>query len=102
GSIMAPPWQFHFAFEEFGAILMESNQGHFHEGAMGFNTDVWLFGASAESTRFAKWLATRVYGKPAAYAYVFGGSGGGHRSYQCVMNRSDVFAGAVPECCGVN
>src|ERR1700744_6382554 len=48
-------WMFEFAFDEFGAILMESNQGHYHDEGLGFHSDVVLFGASAESARFAKW-----------------------------------------------
>lgn len=101
-NMFAARWQFDFAFEEFGAVLMESNQGHFHDEGMGFHNDVWLYGASAESARFAKWLANRLYGRPVHHAYVFGASGGGHRTYQCLMHRGDVFAGGVPEDCGVN
>lgn len=100
--IFAPPWQFDFAYDEFGAILMESNQGHFPTEGMGFHNDVWLFGASAECARFAKWLANELYGRPVHHTYVFGASGGGHRSYQCLMHRGDVFDGGVPEVCGVN
>jgi hypothetical protein len=101
-SVFGPHWQYDFAFDEFGAILMESNQGHFADEGMGFHNDVWLYGASAESARFAKWLAPRLYGQPVHHAYVFGGSGGGHRSYQCIMHRGDVFDGGVPEVCGVS
>lgn len=102
GFMFAGPWQFDFAYEEFGAILMESNQGHYADEGMGFHNDVYLFGASAESTRFAKWLALKLYGQPVHDAYVFGASGGGQRSYQCAMHRGDVFSGAVPEVCGVS
>jgi hypothetical protein len=95
-------WMFDFAFDEFGAVLMESNQGHFHDEGMGFHNDVYLFQASAESARFAKWLAAQLFESPVHHGYVFGGSGGGHRSYQCLMHRGDVFDGGVPEVCGVN
>ena len=95
-------WMFDFAYNEFGAILMESNQGHYHDEGLGFHSDVVLFGASAESARFAKWLAPRLYGAPVHHAYVFGASGGGHRSYQCLIHRGDVFDGGVPEVCGAN
>jgi hypothetical protein len=101
-NMFAAPWQFDFAFEEFGAVLMESNQGHFFDEGIGFHNDVYLFGASAESARFAKWLALKLYGAPVHHAYVFGASGGGHRSYQCLMHRGDVFDGGVPEVCGVS
>jgi hypothetical protein len=95
-------WMFDFCYDEFGAILMESNQGHYHDEGIGFHDDVVLFGASAESARFAKWLAPQLYGQPVEHAYVFGASGGGHRSYQCLMHRGDVFDGGVPEVCGAN
>jgi hypothetical protein len=95
-------WMFNFAYEEFGAILMESNQGHYHDEGLGFHADVLLFGASAESARFAKWLAPQLYGQEVHHSYVFGASGGGHRSYQCLINRGDVFDGGVPEVCGAN
>jgi hypothetical protein len=95
-------WMFDFAYNEFGAILMESNQGHYHDEGIGFHNDVVLFGASAESARFAKWLAPRLYGSDVHHAYVFGASGGGHRSYQCLIHRGDVFDGGVPEVCGAN
>jgi hypothetical protein len=95
-------WMFDFAYDEFGAILLESNQGHFHDEGIGFHNDVVLFGASAESTRFAEWLAPRLFGRPVDHAYVFGASGGGHRSYQCLIHRGDVFDGGVPEVCGAS
>jgi hypothetical protein len=95
-------WMFDFAFDEFGAILMESNQGHHHDEGLGFHNDVWLFGASAECARFAQWLAPLLYDTPVHHTYVFGASGGGHRSYQCLLHRGDVFDGGVPEVCGVN
>src|SRR3972149_3021439 len=79
-------WMFDFAYDEFGAILMESNQGHYHDEGLGFHNDVVLFGASAESTRFAKWLAPQLYGKPVHHAYVFGASGGGDRFFQCLLH----------------
>jgi Tannase and feruloyl esterase len=99
----AAPWQYEYAFEELGAVLVESNQGHPpNAGHTGFHNDVYLFGASAETARFAKWLAEKLYGSPVRYSYVFGCSGGGHRSFQCLMRAPGVWDGAAPEVFGVN
>jgi hypothetical protein len=96
-------WQFGYAFDDMGAVLIESNQGHpANAGHTGFKNDVYLFGASAESARFAKWLANELYGRPVHHTYVFGASGGGHRSFQCIMRAPDVYDGGVPEVFGVN
>jgi hypothetical protein len=96
-------WQFRYAFEDMGAVLIESNQGHpSNAGHTGFKDPVYLWGASAESARFAKWLAARVYGDEVHHTYVFGASGGGHRSFQCMMRAPDVYDGGVPEVFGVN
>jgi hypothetical protein len=100
--VESAPWQYEFAFEEFGAVLIESNQGHLPNAGNGFHNDDHLFGASAESARFAKWLCAKLYGTEVHHAYVFGASGGGHRSFQCLMRASDVYDGAVPEVFGVN
>lgn len=100
--VESAPWQYEFAFDEFGAVLIESNQGHYPNTGNGFHNDVWLFGASAESARFAKWLANQIYGAPVRHAYIFGASGGGHRSFQCLMRAPDVYDGAVPQVFGVN
>jgi hypothetical protein len=96
-------WQFPYAFDDMGAVLIESNQGHpSNAGHTGFKNDVYLFGASAETARFAKWLAAKVYGREVHHTYVFGASGGGHRSFQCIMRAPDVYDGGVPEVFGVN
>ena len=68
---------------------------------LGFDSDVYLFGASAETARFAKWLANELFGSPVEHAYIFGPSGGGHRSFQCLMSAPDVYDGGVPEVFGV-
>jgi hypothetical protein len=95
-------WQFEYAFNEMGAVLIESNQGHPPNEGIGFHNDVHLFGASAETARFAKWFAYEIYGRPVHHTYVFGASGGGHRSFQCIMRRPDVYDGGVPEVFGVD
>lgn len=89
-------WMFDVVFDDLGGVLLESNQGHYHNEGLGFANDVELFGASAESARFAKFLAAEMYGRPVHHCYVWGGSGGGVRSAYCLENAPDVYAGASP------
>ena len=89
-------WIFDVAFEELGGYLVESNQGHFHNEGTGFANEVELFGASAESARYAKVLAEEMYGSPPHHGYVWGGSGGGSRSIYCLENEQEVYDGASP------
>jgi hypothetical protein len=90
------PWLFGVGFDDLGAYLVESNQGHFPNEGMGFADDWELFGASAHSALFAKDLAAAMYGTAPHHGYVFGGSGGGSRSIYCLENRPDVYDGASP------
>jgi hypothetical protein len=87
---------FPVAFEDLGAYLVESNQGHYPNEGMGFADDWELFGASAHSAAYAKDLAAEMYGAAPHHGYVFGGSGGGSRSIYCLENRPDVYDGASP------
>ncbi|WP_395107992.1 hypothetical protein [Actinomadura sp. SCN-SB] len=99
--VLGSPWIFEFAYSELGAFLVESNQGHLPLDGTGFRNDTELFGASAESARFGSWLAGRLYGEPPHHRYITGVSGGGHRSFQCLMRAPDVYDGGVPEVFGV-
>jgi hypothetical protein len=95
------PWVFDAIFDEFGGYLVESNQGHFgNEGSLGLSTDVECFGASAESALFSKQIAAEMYGEAPHHGYVWGVSGGGHRTTSCPENRPDVWAGGVPQVIG--
>ncbi|HEX4505397.1 MAG TPA: tannase/feruloyl esterase family alpha/beta hydrolase [Alphaproteobacteria bacterium] len=82
-----------------GAYLVQSNQGHVGTEKCpkgGDNLALYGWRASAETGRFARYLATQLYGSRPKYGYVFGGSGGGHRAPLCLENAPDVWAGAVP------
>jgi hypothetical protein len=82
-----------------GAYLVQSNQGHVGTEKCpkgGDNLALYGWRASAETGRFARYLATQIYGAKPKYGYVFGGSGGGHRAPLCLENAPDVWAGAVP------
>lgn len=89
-------WLYTVAFEDLGAYLVESNQGHFPNEGMGFADDWELFGASAASAEYARELASEMYRRAPHHGYVFGGSGGGSRSIYCIENRPDVYDGAAP------
>ncbi|NWG47184.1 MAG: hypothetical protein HXY25_11645 [Alphaproteobacteria bacterium] len=85
------------AFEN-GAYFLESNQGHVGNDMKGLKGegDVLSWRASAQSARFARRLATEMYGRPPAFGYVFGGSGGGMRSIDCIEAAPAIWQGAVP------
>jgi len=66
-----------------GGFFVESNQGH--KGAeicakAGQDATVYAYRASAESARLARHLAGAIYGEMPEHGYLFGGSGGGHRT----------------------
>ena len=82
-----------------GGYMVESNQGHIGDvldPKAGEDPTIYHFRAAAESARFSKFLAERVYGSAPHHSYVFGGSGGGRRSPGCLEYCPDVWDGAVP------
>lgn len=82
-----------------GCYLVQSNQGHVGtEKCPKGGDDVSIYGyrASAETGRFARYLATQIYGEKPRYGYVMGGSGGGKRAPTCLEGAPDVWAGALP------
>jgi hypothetical protein len=102
--LLSGDWLYDFAFDEMGAYLVESNQGHFPAPGHGFNDDTENWGASAESARFAKEVAVQMYGSAPHHGYVWGVSGGGGRTMSCIENAAvdgepDVWDGAVPHMC---
>src|SRR5262245_60255887 len=99
GGLMGADFLFDLCFDELGACITESNQGHFPRPGDGFAGDVQLFGASGESARYAKVLAHEMYGNAPHHAYVWGVSGGGGRAMSCIENRPDVWDGAAPHMC---
>src|SRR3954447_8992462 len=81
-----------------GAYLVESNQGHFGGNLSILRTEptIHAYRASAESARYARILATDMYGTRPAHGYVYGGSGGSPRTILCLERASDLYDGAVP------
>ena len=82
-----------------GGFMVESNQGHFGDdldARAGGDPTLYGHRASAESARFAKFVAQQVYGEAPHHSYVFGGSGGGRRSPLCLENAPGVWDGALP------
>jgi hypothetical protein len=88
-----------------GGYFVESNQGHI--GAelcpkAGADATVYAYRANAEVARFSRQLALAVYGRVPDHGYVFGGSGGGHRTL-CAMEfveESDVWDAGVASVIG--
>jgi hypothetical protein len=81
-----------------GAYLVETNAGHIGSdlsGAQGDRTII-TYRANAEAARYSKEVAARVYGTAPHHSYLFGGSGGGGRSINCMEHTHDVWDGAVP------
>jgi poly(3-hydroxybutyrate) depolymerase len=99
GGMLASDFMFDLAFDELGAYLTESNQGHFPAPGHGFNDDVENWGASAESAKFARMVAEEMYGTAPHHGYVWGVSGGGGRTMSCIENGPDVWDGAAPHMC---
>ncbi len=82
-----------------GGYMVESNSGHIGDDIDAkAGDDPTLYGhrASIETARFSKHVAAQVYGEAPAYAYVWGGSGGGRRSPLCLEYGPDVYQGALP------
>jgi hypothetical protein len=98
-NVVAGEWLYNLAFDELGAYLVESNQGHFPAPGHGFMDDVENFGASAESARYSWKLAEEMYGAAPHHSYVWGVSGGGGRTMSCIEFEPEVWDGAVPHMC---
>ncbi|MBX3708062.1 MAG: hypothetical protein KF911_15660 [Pseudomonadales bacterium] len=81
-----------------GGYYVESNQGHIGNDLSGLKGDNTILNwrASAQAARFARLLAEAHYGRAPSFGYVFGGSGGGMRSIDCIENAPTIWAGAVP------
>jgi hypothetical protein len=89
---------FLLAFEEFGAFLVESNQGHIGNDLSGLKGDwtITWYRASAQTAKYARQVAAEMYGMEPRHTYVYGPSGGGIRSFWCLENAADVYDGALP------
>jgi len=85
-----------------GAFYVESNQGHVDISGeyMKMDPTVTSWRASAQTARYARKLATEIYGQPPHHAYLLGGSGGGLRAVVCMENTDGVWDGGVPYIAG--
>jgi hypothetical protein len=52
--------------------------------------------SGAACALLAKEIAAQIYGAEPAYGYLFGGSGGGTRTLDCIQNFDDIWHGSVP------
>jgi hypothetical protein len=88
-----------------GGYMVESNMGHIGDvldPKAGEDPTIYGFRAAAETGRFSKFVATRVYGQVPHHSYVWGGSGGARRSPQCLEYCPDVWDAALPFMCVAN
>ena len=90
-----------FAAEN-GAFLVESNQGHVAARGNYASVDPTITGyrANAAVARFAKIAGEKVYGSPVKRAYLFGGSGGGLRTFLGMENIPNMWDGGIASVCG--
>ncbi|HEX4097672.1 MAG TPA: hypothetical protein VHX64_13160, partial [Caulobacteraceae bacterium] len=82
-----------------GGYMVESNMGHIgdvEDPKAGPDPTIYGFRAAAESARFSKHVAARIYGAPPKYAYVYGGSGGARRSPLCLAYGKGAWDAALP------
>jgi hypothetical protein len=81
-----------------GAYLVETNAGHIGSDLSGAQGDrsIITYRANAEAARYSKVVAAEVYGEAPHHSYLFGGSGGGGRSINCMEHVDGVWDGAVP------
>ena len=88
-----------------GGYMVESNSGHIGDDIDprgGDDPTLYGYRASIECARLSRHIATQVYGRPPAYGYVWGGSGGGRRSPLCLEYGAGVYDGALPYMGGGN
>lgn len=88
-----------------GGFFVESNQGHIGAELCpkgGNDATIYGYRASAECARFARYLAGAVYDRSPTHGYLFGGSGGGHRTLLAMeyVEDDDVWDGGVASVIG--
>jgi hypothetical protein len=79
---------------EAGCYLISSVAFLGYDSEPGDNT--YAHRATAASALQSRQIAAQVYGSEPAHGYIFGGSGGGRRTIDCMENHSDIWDGAVP------
>lgn len=90
-------WAFNSAFDDMGAYLVETNEGHWPDEGTGLDYPRELWIANAHAVRYARKIAEEMYGKAPARGYITGCSGGGMRSELSLVNNPDLYDGAVPQ-----
>jgi hypothetical protein len=88
-----------------GGYFVESNQGHIGAETCpkaGDDATIYAYRANVECALLSRHLAAAVYGRAPAHGYLFGGSGGGHRTL-CAMEHveaTDVWDAGVASVIG--
>lgn len=73
-------WLFDLAFDDLGAYLVETNEGHYPNEGLGTDNDKDIWQASAYATDRARLIAQQYYSTAPQLGYINGCSGGGMRS----------------------
>lgn len=94
-------WAFDVAFDDLGAYLIETNEGHWPDEGLGVSTAEELWGASGYAVSYARTIADTVLGSRPQNGYLYGCSGGGVRSAEHLENLPDLFSGGVPQAWGM-
>jgi hypothetical protein len=90
-------WAYDVAFDDLGAYLVETNEGHWPDEGLGVDSPRDLWQASAYATRYAMEVAKAVYGAAPSHGYMNGCSGGAVRASRHLENAPDLFAGSVSQ-----
>lgn len=90
-------WAFNSAFDDMGAYLVETNEGHWPDEGSGLDNPRELWIANAHAVRVSRTIAEEMYGRAPARGYITGCSGGGMRSELGLVNNPDLYDGAVPQ-----
>ena len=90
-------WAYDLAFDDMGAYLVETNEGHYPDEGLGVSDPKDLWQAGAYATRYAKLIAGRMYGTAPKFGYATGCSGGGLRSSIALEEAPDLIQGSVSQ-----
>ena len=93
-------WAFDVAFDDLGAYLVETNEGHFPSEGLGTDSAEVVWQASTYATDYARAIAKAYYSAVPTRGYLYGCSGGGMRSSASLEHAPGLFDGGVSQAWG--
>ena len=84
-----------------GAAYVQTNNGGVFRMA-GVDPAIPAYRVNAAAAKYARTVATTIYGEHRAWGYLFGGSGGAYQTMGAAQNTSGVWDGFVPFVPGCN